>query len=398
MHHIISKVLLNMKGPEHADRLTKSPYLCSIIVASLFWSSYVWWSRFVLNAAEGYHGTVLFCGIGILLTSWNFFRAITLDPGHVPRPSGETELKDQIEALVDATSFNGMNFCLPCLARRPLRSKHSHATQRCTARFDHYCPWVWNDVGFNNHRQFLLFVSCMVLSILLFLRLTVAYFGASAPELPADATCVLPSVLCTASHFDTFALAVASWLALQLSWTVILLGAQLWQVCRQMTTLEVSNVGRYGYMGGKPGVSAAAQQGMADGHVHGPECNHGPASGARKKGKLAFLAKILGIDRFTEGKAAEGLRKAGEVGNPFDLGVLANCRDFWTRGRELGVDYGALYDIPTGGFQRARRDRRRREAEEDKGPGGVGGPRLTSSGARGGTRGKGYERVAMEEV
>lgn len=47
MHHVISKVLLNIKGPHNADRLTKSPYLCSIIVASIVWVSYVWLTRFV---------------------------------------------------------------------------------------------------------------------------------------------------------------------------------------------------------------------------------------------------------------------------------------------------------------------------------------------------------------
>lgn len=185
---------------------------------------------------------------------------------------------------------------------------------------------------------------------------TGADYSENAPELPADATCVLPTSLCTASHYDTFALAVTFWSALQLSWTVILLGAQLWQICRQMTTLEVSNVGRYGFMGGKPGVSAAGQQGFvekygagAEGHVHGPACDHGAPK--KKKGKGAFLLKILGIDRFTEGKAAEGLAKSGKVTNPFDLGVLRNCTDFWNRGRELGVDYTRLYEVPDGGCE-----------------------------------------------
>lgn len=230
----------------------------------------------------------------------------------------------------------------------------------------------------NNHRQFLLFVASLVTAIICFIRLAVACepplpcafyptstnfccvdFSTNAPELPDDASCVLPTGLCAASHFDTFALATVFWAALQLSWTLILLGAQLWQICRQMTTLEVSNVGRYGFMGGKPGVSAAGQQGFvekygagAEGHVHGPSCDHGRTGASKKKGKGAFLLKILGIDRFTEGKAAEGLAKAGTVTNPFDLGIWRNCTDFWSRGRELGVDYTRLYDVPDGGVSR----------------------------------------------
>lgn len=47
MHHIVSKVLLGIKGPQHSDRLTKSPYLCSVIAASIIWVVYIWLTRFI---------------------------------------------------------------------------------------------------------------------------------------------------------------------------------------------------------------------------------------------------------------------------------------------------------------------------------------------------------------
>lgn len=73
---------------------------------------------------------------------------------------------------------------------------------------------------------------------------------------------------------------------------------------------------------------------------------------------------ILGFDRFTKGRAADGLRRAGKAANPFDLGVVGNCRDFWTTGRELGVEYERLYDVPVEGFREAKR-RHERDDEED---------------------------------
>lgn len=270
----------------------------------------------------------------------------------------------------------------------------------------------------NNHRQFLIFVATLVFTLILFVRLSIACtfcrslvaaqladrsscadFTDNAPDLPDNASCLIPGPLCVASHYDPFALSVVIWAALQLSWTTILLVAQLWQVCRQMTTLEVSNVGRYGFMGGKPGVSAAAQQGLVERwtmerdvastasgeeHQHGAGCSHG-----KKSGKPNFLLKILGIDRFTTGKAAEGLAKAGTVANPFDLGFIKNCYDFWGRGRELGVDYTRLYDVPEGGFRRAVRDRKRREKEERE----LGAVRGSAPRPKGN-----YERVAMDDV
>ena len=58
----------------------------------------------------------------------------------------------------------------------------------------------------------------------------------------------------------TFALAVALWATLQLTWTSILLAGQLIQIARQMTTFEVSNLSKFGFMGGG-GDSLAMQQG-----------------------------------------------------------------------------------------------------------------------------------------
>jgi hypothetical protein len=32
-------------------------------------------------------------------------------------------------------------------------------------------------------------------------------------------------------------------------------------------------------------------------------------------------------------------RCPGHAANPFNVGVVSNCRDFWTRGGELGVEF-----------------------------------------------------------
>ena len=66
------------------------------------------------------------------------------------------------------------------------------------------------------------------------------------------------------------------------------------------------------------------------GHQHGHK--HGSGVGG-------MLMKVLGFDRFTKGKAADGLVKAKDAPNPFNMGVMGNCKDFWTTGRELGVEY-----------------------------------------------------------
>lgn len=74
---------------------------------------------------------------------------------------------------------------------------------------------------------------------------------------------------------------------------------------------------------------------------------------------------LLGFDRFTKGKAVDGLARAGKASNPFDLGFVGNCKDFWTKGKELGVEYEQLYDVPLEGFREAKKRRMEREDYAD---------------------------------
>ena len=156
-----------------------------------------------------------------------------------------------------------------------------------------HCPWVWScgqfrfcfwiaqtgwlieiTVGMNNHRQFLLFVTTLVIGVCLFDYLTYAcqlfrfqhwtkginmFQSDSISNIPSippsdiSPSCSLPTDHCAITTYDCFLVSVASWATLQLLWTVILLASQLWQVARQMSSLEVSNLGRYGFMGGRGG-------------------------------------------------------------------------------------------------------------------------------------------------
>ncbi|KAF8064352.1 hypothetical protein FPV67DRAFT_217725 [Lyophyllum atratum] len=170
-----------------------------------------------------------------------------------------------------------------------------------------------------------------------------------------------------------------------------------------MTTLEVSNLGRYGYMGGRGGQSLSGQMGHRHqrsgggaGIVPGVDTedtalvsggggdSNGPAV-HRHAGVCAgcgsgFFMNLLGFDRFTKGKAVDGLARAGKASNPFDLGIVGNCSDFWTAGRELGVEYDKLYDVPMEGFREAKRRREQEDEEEGSGVGASG------SGRKGGRK------------
>lgn len=151
----------------------------------------------------GFASANLFFAVLFILCAYNFFRAITLDAGVCPVPIGEEEKKlvssdssgyflllissQIIENLTSEGRLNGQTFCVSCMAQKPLRSKHCRHCDRCVARHDQYvlhlqpmaadanisyfhshCPWVWNCVGVNNHRQFIVFVSTLVFGIIVF--------------------------------------------------------------------------------------------------------------------------------------------------------------------------------------------------------------------------------------
>ncbi|TBU59994.1 DHHC palmitoyltransferase-domain-containing protein [Dichomitus squalens] len=375
MHHIVTRVLLDKSN--YTDSVTQSPYFAGIITASMIWVAYAWVTR-LMNQTESHAFTHLTLAITIGLCAYNFFRAISLDPGTCPKPASDGELKTIIEELASQGRLNGQTFCIQCMARKPLRSKHCRICDRCIARHDHHCPWVWNCIGVNNHRQFLIFVMTLVLGIILFDYLTFEYYSSltlSTDPASISPSCILPSYLCAVTAYDTFLFSVAAWSTLQLSWTLVLLGSQLWQVARQMTTFEVSNLGRFGFMGGRGGATLHGQMGHrhlptddsvgAEGSLSGSahahhRHNHSMCAGCGS----GFLMSLLGFDRFTKGKAADGLARAAKAPNPFDLGIIGNCKDFWTSGRELGVEYERLYDVPLEGFQEAKRRRAREEGED----------------------------------
>lgn len=48
MHHIVTRVLLDIKAGE-GNKMVKSPYLYSVILGSIFWVGYVWVTRLVNN-------------------------------------------------------------------------------------------------------------------------------------------------------------------------------------------------------------------------------------------------------------------------------------------------------------------------------------------------------------
>ncbi|KAM5191343.1 uncharacterized protein ACMZJ9_005152 [Mantella aurantiaca] len=112
------------------------------------------------------HITFLLCNV----LMWFFFlKASLMDPGFLLRDTEEYN-----HAVRQAINFNdwknGRNplsrLCHTCHLVKPLRSKHCRVTKRCVANFDHYCPYIYNDVGHRNRVFFVGFLLNMCISCL----------------------------------------------------------------------------------------------------------------------------------------------------------------------------------------------------------------------------------------
>lgn len=61
---------------------------------------------------------------------------MTEDPGFVPKLGSRNQQRAVITQLFDLWKFDEQNFCVYCLIRRPLRSKHCRRCGRCVAKHD----------------------------------------------------------------------------------------------------------------------------------------------------------------------------------------------------------------------------------------------------------------------
>ncbi|XP_077135220.1 uncharacterized protein LOC143790285 isoform X2 [Ranitomeya variabilis] len=128
------------------------------------------------NAFWEWH--IMFLSSNLLM--WIFFlKASLMDPGFLPQDTEEYHY-----AVRQAINFNDWRnsknplsrLCHTCHLVKPLRSKHCRVTNRCVSHFDHYCPYVYNDVGQRNRTHFVGFLFTMCINCLLSIYLCWNWF------------------------------------------------------------------------------------------------------------------------------------------------------------------------------------------------------------------------------
>ena len=188
---------------------------------------------------------------------------------------------------------------------------------------------------------------------------------------------LLAKELCRVVNSDPYTLVLVIWGTLQLTWVTMLLFVQLVQISRAMTTWENMRGAHHGH-GSRASEAitsalttgttsrAGAQLGNAG---LGPDPalppTHAPGGHGHhhKEGCFAQWKKILGVDTFVETALngyEGGKNRPRRQRNPFSVGCIQNCKDFWCDSaplfgqRENGeavlggemVNYTMMYETP----------------------------------------------------
>ena len=74
--------------------------------------------------------------IAFSLCAYFYIFSMLEDPGYVPKLSSRVQQKAVIDELIGLWKFDDENFCVDCMIRMPVRSKHCKRCSRCVAKHD----------------------------------------------------------------------------------------------------------------------------------------------------------------------------------------------------------------------------------------------------------------------
>lgn len=331
--------------------MVKTPLMAGVFSATAFWAvstwlfamfPYIWWKKFVAN--------ILLAGCVVVFT-FTFFKAMFINPGFVPEPSDYTQVQEQVRDLIRLGQFDTEHFCVNSFVRKPLRSKYSRFNKRLVARFDHFCPWVYNDIGVRNHKLFMAFVYALTAAIVLFFSIAVKFFEVKAEKLGyesdfEDKCYLLSEELCVGYYNNHFIFNLTVWCGFQFVWLFFLFVVQTFQVLKGITSWEFLTLN-------DRASSPMYNHSTVPGDFNGPA----PVAHRHKHGLGTFLT-LLGIDQFLmtvkaaalslflRGSHSQSYSSIDRFEIPTDFGWKQNWLDFWFIG---DIEWRHLFFLPIEG-------------------------------------------------
>ncbi|CEM05287.1 unnamed protein product [Vitrella brassicaformis CCMP3155] len=164
-----------------------------------------------------------------------YARAIISSPGKIPDdkewqyPAADSRYADQLGASLETTETKRSGerrHCKWCGKFKPDRCHHCRVCRTCVLKMDHHCPWIYNCVGFGNHKYFFLL---LLYSTLACHFISWAMFE-SVKKYVIDEEAVFHKMF-----FLLFGETLAAFMGVLLT---AFFGFHIWLVSRGMTTIE----------------------------------------------------------------------------------------------------------------------------------------------------------------
>jgi palmitoyltransferase len=239
---ILLKILLIPCLNKGKFSFMRTPFFAGIFLSTSYWCIVTWLFKLL---RETFHSKMVenflffFSAVGTVVFA---LKAMTMDPGYIPKEMEPTEISASIFELLKLRKFDSNHFCIHSNIRRPIRSKYSKEKRLNIARFDHYCPWVNNNIGVRNHKIFFAFALCLEIAACSWLNLALEYFDEIDLPNELERICdVYFEDICKGSINSKFIFYLFWWVLLQLIWLTVLLLVQIVQISKGATTYEFSH-------------------------------------------------------------------------------------------------------------------------------------------------------------
>lgn len=118
-------------GPDRYRGLSETPFFAGIFSASAFWTAVHWATRVLRTTWAEAPVLNLVFGSVFGAAMYNYFRAMSGDPGFAARSTSRSGLRDTVRDLIRRGTLDQRHFCLVCLAARPHRARHCRLCDRC---------------------------------------------------------------------------------------------------------------------------------------------------------------------------------------------------------------------------------------------------------------------------
>jgi len=168
-----------------------------------------------------------------------FGRCLLTHPGGIP-PGREWELRPEAEErgaeapgldagssapLVEKKTSGARRHCKWCLKYKPDRCHHCRICNMCVLRMDHHCPWVYNCIGFRNHKFFFLLLVYSAIDLLI---INCTMFDSVWWSTRTDVSISMMLVMVIGYGFAMFLMFLDT----------TFLGFHIWLMVKAMTTVE----------------------------------------------------------------------------------------------------------------------------------------------------------------